>query len=829
MLPLQPIYIAGSSVGLETDIKPFLLPDQGYPVLENAYVYREQVRKREGLQLVGRLRRILEDESAGNYSTINGTNVFNIFTGLGLASSEPDANLQLGDQTTITIDLDAPISQTLTDNTGSGTLVITGVGPITAATINYATGDVTITANAALGPAAVEVSLAYYPQLPSMSIPSREITSVNLEQTIFFDTKYAYIFNSGQFQEFIPGTEWNGSDDDFYWATNYRGSTPASQLFFITNFVSTATNPMRYTNGAAWTDFAPLVSSSDTLFQAKILIPYYGRLLALNVYEGTTVGGYAAAVNIYNRCRFSQLGDPTAADAWRSDQFGKGGYIDAPTNEAIISAKFFKNTLLVNFERSTWQLRYVGEYGLPFIWERISSDFGCESAFSTVLFDDFVLQVGDRAITAATANSVRRIDEKIPDLVFNFANNTSGKERVQGIRDFQRELVFWSYVDPDMEGIYPNKTLVYNYQNRTFAKFRNNVTCYGELQSIDGVTWDSQTVFWDDLTVTWDDVQDNAEFPRIVCGNQQGFIHYYGYTTLDESSLAIQDIDLTVTPVVVTSPKHNLSTAETILIHSTIFTPDDPGLNGFIYRVTRIDDDSFSISQWNGNAYADVSSDSLSTYIGNGLIILFPKLEVQSKDFNPYQDKGLQVKLSQIDFQLDAIPQSALSITVFMNSSPAVDQVLLIGDRTTDGALTIFGFITGVSLTNPCVITSPNHGLRNDQQISITNIMGTTQLNGANYTVTYIDSNTFSLNGIDATGFTAYISQGNWQRLTSNSYVPASYYAWHRFYCPSFGQYIRIQISYDDSLMNNIQTHMNDWVMNAVRFFVRPGGKSVLL
>src|SRR5690606_26538519 len=199
---------------------------------------------------------------------------------------------------------------------------------------------------------------------------------------------YAYIWNGTSFQEFIAGTTWDATNSDFFWSTNYRGINPQDRLFFTTNFLNTTANPMRYTDGSTWTTFAPAVSATNFLFQARILIPYFGRLLAFNVWEGPDV---ATSVNIFNRCRFSQLGSPVAADAWRSDQFGKGGFIDAPTNEQIISATFLNNTLIVFFEKTTWQLRYVGEYGLPFIWERIASDFGSESTFSPILFNRNIL------------------------------------------------------------------------------------------------------------------------------------------------------------------------------------------------------------------------------------------------------------------------------------------------------------------------------------------------------------------------------------------------------------------------------------------------------
>jgi hypothetical protein len=73
------------------------------------------------------------------------------------------------------------------------------------------------------------------------------------------------------------------------------------------------------------------------------------------------------------------------------------------------------------------------------------------------------------------------------------------------------------------------------------------------------------------------------------------------------------------------------------------------------------------------------------------------------------------------------------------------------------------GTITGVAQpTNPTQITSVAHNLITGAVITITGVVGMTQLNGNTYTITVIDANTFSLNGIDNTAFGAYVSGGTW-------------------------------------------------------------------
>jgi ubiquitin-activating enzyme E1-like protein len=848
----QPYFISSYQSGLKKNKKPFLILDDAFQTLENAFVYREAVKKRDGIKLVGRLRRVFTTQAVGNVTIGAGTTVFNLFTLLSI--TEPDASLEPGNVSTITLAFGAPFSQTFTDSTGTG--VMTGfVAPITGVSINYETGDVTvINSGGGFGASALTVTVAYYPNLPVMGIDKQELAAVNVERTVFFDTKYVYVYDDNDFSS-PSTTTWAGNDDEFFWMENYRGSTADARLFFVTNFASPAlsvNNRIRYTSDAAtWTTFTPLVDATVSIFQCKLIVSYYGRLLFLNTWEGTLAGN---AVNFFNRCRFSQIGNPISVDAWRSDQFGKGGFIDAPTNEAIISARFYKNTLIIFFEKTTWQLRYVGEYGLPFVWERISSDFGSESKLSTVLFDGGILAVGDKAIVTSSGNDVQRIDLEIPDVVFAFNDKQSGKERVHGGRDFQKELVYWTYSDGPIGNKFPNRVLVYNYRNNTWAIFRDNVTCFGELTNASGDSWDLP-ISWDSDT-SWDTFY-QGEFPTLISGNHQGFVHYYQFFLdpdpvqdnlvdfREHESLYIQDITRSATDNLrIVSPDHNLEDLEIIYIANLIFVDTSTGtaltttLNNKFYQVTVIDSDTIDLTQWDFDteAYISTSGNSIGftpatgtgTYMGGGVIALLPKVNILTKDFNPIQNTGSKIKSSYIDFQMDATPNAEVSVIEYIDSSTAIQANLPIWNPEMNTTTNQTGRISGATQANPCVITSPNHGLLTGRQITIGDVKGMTELNGGFYTISFLTVNTFELDGIDSSAFNAYTS-GGWLETMDKppQYVKGSAYAWHRFYSNVYGQYITIQITYDDNLMNQDRTHDSDFQMNAMTLYAKPAGRLV--
>lgn len=78
---------------------------------------------------------------------------------------------------------------------------------------------------------------------------------------------------------------------------------------------------------------------------------------------------------------------------------------------------------------------------------------------------------------------------------------------------------------------------------------------------------------------------------------------------------------------------------------------------------------------------------------------------------------------------------------------------------------TLTGSITAATNANPCQITSANHGLPTGAIITITGVVGMTQLNGNTYIITVVDPNNFTLN-VDSTAFGVYVSGGTW---TGNS------------------------------------------------------------
>lgn len=236
---MSSLVISNFTTGLETDREPEFIDNKSFPTLENAYIWRGRIRKKRGTKLLGRLQRKVTafvgpqiESPGGGAGTGNVT--YNLFTALGINVSQPDAQLVLGNISNITITIGAPTSTVLTNTTGSSTMVVTGTTHVSAATINYATGNLVVTYTAAAALSDVTITIAYYPDLPVMGledfIPHGQ--TINNPTLVAMDTTYAYQFDQGLRQFFdvtfykLTGHPFTFTGENYqqFWSVNFENA-----------------------------------------------------------------------------------------------------------------------------------------------------------------------------------------------------------------------------------------------------------------------------------------------------------------------------------------------------------------------------------------------------------------------------------------------------------------------------------------------------------------------------------------------------------------------------------------------------------------------------
>jgi hypothetical protein len=523
--------IAPFDQGLRQDLKPFMIPDEAFASLNNAYIFRGRVKKRVGSSLTGTgatnsSMASLYSRLAINLGTTNGSGV--------KSGTVPGGKWKIGQMFSV-----GNVIFTVT-TAGAATMLRTD-GSVETATYNTTNGAYAITI-AALPNTAV----FFYPAEPVMGLMQYDSGSIYNAPTWAFDTQFAYHY-TGNYWVQAGEAIWHGTNINYFWACNWTGITREKTNLFVSNFHVTnlngsvvgATDDPIWTYdstvasppGPQWTTFQPkflVAGAGNYVATARIIIGFKNRLLLLNTVETDAAG--TTNIHYPNRCRFCHNGSPfPAATAWlEPNQVGAdgAGWIDAPTQEQIVSAGLLKDRLIVYFERSTWELAYTGNQVLPFVWQQINSELGSDAPFSSVLFDKVVLTIGNTGIHASNGSNVERIDNPIPDQIFKIRDKNNGTARVNGVRDYFTEMVYWTFPEGSETTTqeYPNKVLVFNYRNKTWAYNDDCITVFGYFEQQTDNTWAVNNDKWSDAGYTWASALRQANFRQVLGGNQQGYV-----------------------------------------------------------------------------------------------------------------------------------------------------------------------------------------------------------------------------------------------------------------------------------------------------------------
>lgn len=683
--------IAPFNSGLQTNLRPWLIMDDAFSYLQNAYVFRGRVRKRFGSILMG----VTPLSSRLRVNLGVNTNA-----AMNLPANEPAHTPQLA------------IGQTFSLGTTIFTVFQLGAGVATLST----NGAVSAVINSTVNPNTITITggalvdLFWYPSLPVMGITQYEINAVNDHPTYAFDTEFAYVFTGGAWVR-SGNAVWHGDDKDFFWAVNWQGtatSATSAPVLFVTNFNATVPapaatdDPIWKFDGTTWTPLSGVnafyflpnggaIHTGPYVQTARIIVAFKDRLLLLNTIENDNSGGAGVNTAYVNRVRFSFNGSPFARNAWyepnQTDSSGGvvnnnniaagAGYIDASTEEQIISAEFIKDRLIVFFERSTWELAYTGSEILPFVWQKLNTELGSMSTFSSVPFDKEILTTGQTGIHACNGSNVVRVDEIIPDKIFDFDTRNNNTVRTFGIRDYDTEAVYFSFVGNLEERTqnFPNQVLVYNYKNRTWAVNDDCFTAFGYFEQSQDTTWASSApIIWAEANYTWNAGVIAANQRKILGGTPEGFVLIIVPQNVSRNapSIYITGLSIAATGIItITAINHNLSAAPTqfpddadfVYVENVVGNADLMNyINGTIFPVALIiDKDTFTV-----NTFGGLTS---GTYAGGGTLARVSNVQIVTKEFNPYKQYDQNVTIQRVEFAVQKTSAGAITVDYFASSS----------------------------------------------------------------------------------------------------------------------------------------------------------------
>lgn len=132
-------------------------------------------------------------------------------------------------------------------------------------------------------------------------------------------------------------------------------------------------------------------------------------------------------------------------------------------------------------------------------------------------------------------------------------------------------------------------------------------------------------------------------------------------------------------------------------------------------------------------------------------------LNITSAAWNPFKEEGREAQFGYIDFYVEVDPITSLQVSFYKNSESNFYSQSIINCVPEDY---VVGPITNVTQSNPAVVSVGSHGLATGDQIYIQGVEGMEDINDGPYTVTVINEDSFSLDSIDSSGFSAYTGGG---------------------------------------------------------------------
>lgn len=650
--------VAPFKSGLRDDQAPFLLPEDAYTRLNNAYILRGRLKKRFGSVLTGSTASSLEYRNLSSRLRVK----------LGVTDQGGDLTVSTIIQPAVGQMYSVGTALYTTNVAGSPIAVLLETVATLTATVNFTTKQLILVG----APANEDVYL--YPTVPVLGFENYEKGPVNDHTTFAFDKFFAYKYDGDSWDR-NGAVLFKGGNDDLFWTTNWVGVTNDNIAMFVTNFNVTDTgapaatdDPMYYYDGTTWTNFStPTIfnAAGHYVASASMIASFKNRLLLFDTVERQG----AVNVRYSNKIRYCHYGSPLAANAWLepnqshggNDASG-GGFLFSPTEEEFVSISMIKDRLIVFCERSTWELLSTGNPDIPFVWESINQELGSEAKFSNVLFDRNVITIGSTSINSCDGAYVNRIDEEIPNKVFQILKTTEGTRRIVGTRDYYNEMVYWSFLKQDHadENNFNDSLIMYNYTSGSWAFADDCITAFGSLEKEKKIT--------------------EANAKQLVCGNQQGFVFVTDSTVGSNSqAMIITDMSYADPEITLTVYDHNIRTDDFVKIEYP------QGITTFsdgIYKATREDEDNIKIT-----------ASFLGTYTGGGLISRVSRIEADTKDMNPYISEGNNVSLIKVDFNVDKTVSGEITVDYSTSSS-----TLSMVDE---------GEITGAIVGNSILETSP--------------------------------------------------------------------------------------------------------------------------
>lgn len=749
--------VAPERTGVDLGADPWLIPQDAFQSIFDAYSYLGVINKRDGFSWFDQVPHVI----GATYQNITNITLAGDVT---LAAPLP-AFLTTGAVVRLT-DVQGLAPGVATDpgiNTTRWTITVTGPASFSINTpAPFVGAFVPGFGTASFFPARLAAPFAF--ESPVTAIANWIDPDTNSKYLMVLDSQRASIYDplnqclipigvTDQFTAPIPFFFWW---ENYFTPTRYDGTVgniASAHSIFFTNNVDTifrwnfpppaSQNYAAY--GAGLIPFIPHFTAANDPTDAVntcLMIKAVGsRLVLFNTSEGN-VPPERRSVRI-RWCRFNF--DPTEfiaaplVNPWNQiDPEQGGGFFDLRDTQNIITlGQIQRNIILASQDQtfSSWvEMRAVNDATTPFSFTTISSSRNIESTFGTVVLDRQITAVGNTGLISCDGNTTSRYDGKIPQ----FAIDNIDQEKFQTCfaarndQFWQSWLLYPSGLQGEFDTKETNQILVYNYQDGSWSIYRPSFQ-----KPLNGV----------DRTVNITCLGTTLSPP-----NDPVWISY-GMTLPDWAWIDFGEETWI----------SNTQKAQNLMIGG-----DDFG-------------NVWYMDSGGGDAADDVIFGDPDD---NGEAI---ELNLVTRQWYPFASEAIAAQFGYVDILVDGSATTTASIT--FNVDNETSNYLKTSFSLVNWENIVLGTIDDITNANPALVTSIDHGLVTGDVVFIYGVVGMTEVNNTFFTITKIDDDNFELTGVSSTLFGVYIEDGV---LTSQAIFENTF--WTRVWANQTGVFHQMQI-----------------------------------
>lgn len=444
------------------------------------------------------------------------------------------------------------------------------------------------------------------------------------------------------------------------------------------------------TTATGWVNFSPPLSATTVsinglppalyyLVGALAIVPFKDRLLFFSPYIQAAGG---SPIQLQDTVIWSWNGTPFysalvpnnqtfAINAYYVDQTGLGGYLSAGISRPIQTITNNEDVLLVGFGGNGRKTRfaYTGNDFQPFLFYNINSELPSTSTFSSVVLDKGAIDIGSFGICITDQQSAQRIDLDIPNSVFQIQKNNNGALRVNAIRDYINEWIYFCYPVDNSSWRFPIQTFLFNYRDNTWAVLYENFTCHGNYRANDTITWATLPYLsWQEWIDPWNTGTETDYEIQVIAGNPQGYVLIKGVGTGEGVSGYISGLSndghgntqITSYNHCLTDSNPNTFDTDFIYIEGCIGT-NASTINNNVYQVIRIIDENNFVVDFLYNG---------TDYMGGGQFRRLSQPVMQTKQFPFYWEQGRQVRIGVQRYLLDTTENGQVTLNIYLSQDP---------------------------------------------------------------------------------------------------------------------------------------------------------------